>query len=96
MITTDDESKRVDFHFERGKVTTQARGPESGTSEVDMSLPGYDGPEIDIGFDLSSLLERVGKSCRTATSALLGNCGASARGKASLARSLCFPRNPVR
>ena len=58
-ITTDDESKRVDFHFEPGKLTLQARGPETGSSEVEMALPGYDGPEIEIAFDPAYLTEML-------------------------------------
>ena len=58
-ITTDDESKRVDFHFEPGKVTLQSRGPECGSSEVEMSLPGYDGAEVNIAFDPDFLTEMM-------------------------------------
>ena len=42
-IMTDDESKRVDMTFEPGKVTMQARGAETGSSEVSLPLPEYDG-----------------------------------------------------
>ena len=50
-IMTDDESKRVDMTFEPGKITMQARGAETGSSEVEMPLPDYDGPEVKIAFD---------------------------------------------
>ena len=56
-IMTDDESKRVDMTFEAGKVTMQARGAETGSSEVEMALPEYDGPEVKIAFDPQYLVE---------------------------------------
>jgi DNA polymerase-3 subunit beta len=56
-IMTDDESKRVDMAFEPGKVTMQARGTATGSSEVVMALPEYDGPEVAIAFDPQYLVE---------------------------------------
>jgi DNA polymerase-3 subunit beta len=56
-ITSDDESKRVDFAFTAGKVTMQARGPETGSSEVEMDLPEYTGPDVNIAFDPAYLTE---------------------------------------
>ena len=56
-ITSDDESKRVDFGFSAGKVTMKARGPETGSSEVEMDLPEYHGGDIDIAFDPAYLTE---------------------------------------
>jgi DNA polymerase-3 subunit beta len=58
-IMTDEESKRVDFHFEKGKVTLSARGPETGSSEVVMMLPDYDGGTVDIAFDPAYLTEML-------------------------------------
>ena len=54
---TDEESKRVDMVFTPGKVTMQARGAGTGSSEVEMSLPDYDGPEVKIAFDPDYLVE---------------------------------------
>ncbi|MDB5307263.1 MAG: dnaN [Gemmataceae bacterium] len=56
-IMTDDESKRVDMTFEPGKVVMQARGAETGSSEVELPLPEYDGPEVKIAFDPQYLIE---------------------------------------
>lgn len=56
-IMQDDESKRVDMTFEAGKVTMQARGAETGSSDVEMPLPDYTGPEIQIAFDPQHLVE---------------------------------------
>lgn len=56
-IVTDDESKRVDMTFSPGKVAMQARGAETGSSEVELPLPEYDGPEVQIAFDPSYLIE---------------------------------------
>lgn len=50
-VMTDQESKRLDLRFEAGKVTMKARGAESGSSEVVMMLPEYDGPAVAIAFD---------------------------------------------
>ena len=56
-IMTDDESKRVDLTFEAGKVTMKARGADTGSSEVVMTLPEYDGPEVSIAFDPQYVIE---------------------------------------
>lgn len=61
-ITSDDESKRVDFHFETGgigpgRLTLQARGPQSGASKVEMDLPEFTGPDVEIAFDPKYLIE---------------------------------------
>jgi DNA polymerase-3 subunit beta len=56
-IMTDDESKRVDMTFERGKVTMQAHGAETGSSVVEMLLPEYEGPQVAIAFDPQYLIE---------------------------------------
>lgn len=49
-IMTDDESKRVTFHFAKKKLTLQARGAESGRSRVEMPLE-YEGKALEISFD---------------------------------------------
>ncbi|MCE9568236.1 MAG: DNA polymerase III subunit beta [Planctomycetes bacterium] len=56
-IVTDDESKRVEMRFSPGKVAMQARGADTGSSEVELLLPEYDGPEVNIAFDPSYLVE---------------------------------------
>jgi DNA polymerase-3 subunit beta len=56
-IVTDDESKRVEMTFAPGKVGMQARGAETGSSEVELPLPEYDGPKVEIAFDPSYLIE---------------------------------------
>jgi len=58
-IMTDDESKRVNFSFEPGKLTLRARGAETGSSEVELHLENYDGPTLTIGFDPAYLLEML-------------------------------------
>ena len=35
----------------------QARGAETGSSEVELPLPDYDGPEVEIAFDPEYLVE---------------------------------------
>ena len=49
-IMTDDESKRVMFHFAPEKLTLEAQGPATGRSKVEMPLE-YHGAVIDINFD---------------------------------------------
>jgi DNA polymerase-3 subunit beta len=56
-IMSDDESKRVDFTFGPGKLTLNARGAETGSSEVTMKLENYDGPEVEIAFDPHYVLD---------------------------------------
>lgn len=56
-IMTDDESKRVDMTFASGKVTMTARGAATGSSEVVLPLPDYDGGEVQIAFDPEYLVE---------------------------------------
>lgn len=58
-IMTDDETKRVDFHFEPGKVTLKAQGAETGSSEVTLDLPEYAGAEVEIAFDPQYLIEML-------------------------------------
>ena len=56
-IATDDDSKRVDMTFEPGKITMQARGTATGSSQVEMPLGEYDGPQVNIAFDPQYLVE---------------------------------------
>ncbi|HXD89267.1 MAG TPA: DNA polymerase III subunit beta [Urbifossiella sp.] len=56
-IMSDDESKRVDLTFSPGKITMKARGAETGSSEVVMTLPEYDGEEVTIAFDPQYVVE---------------------------------------
>jgi DNA polymerase-3 subunit beta len=50
-IMTDDESKRITFHFAPGKLNLEAQGATTGKSKVSMKLEDYSGPAIDISFD---------------------------------------------
>lgn len=49
-IMTDEESKRVMFHFDKKKLTMQARGAETGSSKVEMPIE-FEGKAVDINFD---------------------------------------------
>jgi DNA polymerase-3 subunit beta len=57
-IMTDDESKRVVFHFARNKLTLQARGAGSGRSKVEMPL-AYEGKAVEISFDPKFLIDML-------------------------------------
>jgi DNA polymerase III subunit beta len=50
-IMVDDENKRMRFQFKAGKVTMQAQGATSGRSKVELMLPDFTGPDIEIEFD---------------------------------------------
>jgi DNA polymerase-3 subunit beta len=58
-IMTDDQTKRVDFRFEAGRATLKAQGAETGSSEVTLDLPGYDGPAVEIAFDPQYLIDML-------------------------------------
>jgi DNA polymerase-3 subunit beta len=61
-IMTDDDSKRVQFTFTKGKLTLQARGQETGRSKVEVPVD-YEGKELKISFDprfLTDMLRVVG------------------------------------
>ncbi|QEL14524.1 DNA polymerase III subunit beta [Limnoglobus roseus] len=59
-IMTDDESKRVEFKFEPGKLTLNAQGgADHGSGEVTMDLPDYQGGEIDIAFNPQYLIDML-------------------------------------
>jgi DNA polymerase-3 subunit beta len=58
-IMTDDETKKVVFHFEPGKVTLEAHGATTGRSKVGMALDGYAGEPLDISFDPQYLVEML-------------------------------------
>ena len=57
-IMTDDESKRVAFHFAPGKLTLEAQGAATGRSKVETEL-AYDGTPIDINFDPQYLVDML-------------------------------------
>jgi DNA polymerase-3 subunit beta len=57
-IMTDEESKRVAFHFATGKLTLEAHGAATGRSKVETELE-YDGTPIDISFDPQYLVEML-------------------------------------
>lgn len=56
-IMTEDESQRVDMTFEPGRVTMQARGANTGSSEVTLELPEFSGEPVEIAFDPQYLIE---------------------------------------
>lgn len=58
-IMTDDESKRIAFHFAPGKLKLEAQGATTGKSKVDMKLEEYSGPAIDISFDPAYLSDML-------------------------------------
>jgi len=75
-IMTDDESKRVDLTFSSGKVIMKARGAETGSSEVVMTLPEYEGAEVNIAFDPQYVTEFL-RALEGEPSVLLEMCDGS-------------------
>lgn len=59
-IMTDDETKRVEFTFETGKVTLKAQGgADNGSGEVMLELPDYKGSKVDIAFNPQYLIDML-------------------------------------
>jgi DNA polymerase III subunit beta len=56
-IMSDAESKRVDLTFTPGKLRLEAKGSETGSSNVEMPIDGYDGADLTIAIDPSYLME---------------------------------------
>lgn len=56
-IMTDDESCRVEFTFADGRVTFQAKGAETGKSDVEMPLPEFVGEAIEVAMDPDFVVE---------------------------------------
>lgn len=59
-IMTDDETKRVEFTFETGKVTLNAQGgADNGSGEVMLELPDYKGANVEIAFNPQYLIDML-------------------------------------
>jgi DNA polymerase-3 subunit beta len=57
-VMTDDESKKVVFHFAKKKLTLEAHGQTAGRSKVEMPIE-YDGKALDISFNPAFLVEML-------------------------------------
>lgn len=57
-IMTDDKSKRVGFSFDKGKLTLQAKGANTGRSKVQLPV-NYDGKAVEVAFDSKYVLEML-------------------------------------
>jgi DNA polymerase-3 subunit beta len=55
-IMTDDDSKRVTFHFAKNKLTLQAQGVTAGRSKVELPVE-YDAKAIDVNFNPAFLID---------------------------------------
>lgn len=56
-IMIDNESKRITFAFNEGRVTLDAQGPTTGKSKVNLALGDYSGPPVTISFDPAYLTD---------------------------------------
>jgi DNA polymerase-3 subunit beta len=57
-IMTEEDSKRVVFHFTKKKLTLQAQGAATGRSKVELPIE-YDGKPIDISFNPAYLIDML-------------------------------------
>ncbi|HEY1859573.1 MAG TPA: DNA polymerase III subunit beta [Gemmataceae bacterium] len=57
-VMTDEDSKRVVFHFTKKKLTLEAHGQATGRSKVEVPLE-YDGKGLDISFNPAFLVEML-------------------------------------
>jgi DNA polymerase-3 subunit beta len=57
-IMTEEDSKRVVFHFTKKKLTLAAQGATTGRSKVEMAVE-YDGKNIDISFNPNFVAEML-------------------------------------
>jgi DNA polymerase III subunit beta len=57
-IMTDEDSKRVVFHFSKGKLTLAAQGQATGRSKVEMPVE-FDSKAIDISFNPAFLVDML-------------------------------------
>jgi DNA polymerase-3 subunit beta len=57
-IMTDDESRRVTFHFTKNKLTLQAQGAQSGRSKVELPIE-YEAKAISVNFNPQYLVEML-------------------------------------
>ena len=57
-IMTDNDSKRVIFHFGRTKLTLEAQGSTTGRSRVDLPV-AYDGKALDISFNPEFIVDML-------------------------------------
>jgi DNA polymerase-3 subunit beta len=57
-IMTDDDSRRVVFHFAKNKLTLQAQGAATGRSKVELPVE-YDGKALDVSFNPGFLVDML-------------------------------------
>jgi DNA polymerase-3 subunit beta len=57
-IMTEEDSKRVVFHFAKKKLTMEAQGVATGRSKVELPLE-YDGKALDISFNPAFLVDML-------------------------------------
>ena len=60
-LLTNEESRGVRMHFDKGSstLTLRSRAPESGEAEIDVSIAGYEGDDIEIGFNPQFITEAL-------------------------------------
>jgi DNA polymerase-3 subunit beta len=57
-IMTDDETKKLNFHLDPGKIVLQAQAALGGKSKVEMAVD-YDGPSISTSFNPAFLIDML-------------------------------------
>jgi DNA polymerase-3 subunit beta len=59
-IMTDNDSRRVGFHFAKGRLVLKAQGASAGRSQVELDVD-YDGKPVDINFNPEYLVDMLGR-----------------------------------
>jgi DNA polymerase-3 subunit beta len=57
-VMTDDESKRVTFHFTTNKLTLEAKGASAGRSKVELPV-GFEAKSVEIKFNPGFLIDML-------------------------------------
>jgi len=57
-IMTDDETRKLNFHLDPGKIVLQAQAALGGKSQVEMSID-YDGPSLSTSFNPAFLVDML-------------------------------------
>ena len=57
-IMTDDDSKKVVFHFAKRKLTLEAQGATAGRSKIELPLE-YEGKAVDINFNPAFVVDML-------------------------------------
>lgn len=58
-LLTNEESKGVRMNFQSGQLTITSRAPELGEAEIKVPLEGYEGDDLEIGFNPGFIIDAL-------------------------------------